>query len=582
MEPLLFIVIGIATIVAVASFAPKIGVATPLILVVVGIGFSYVPGVPEIEVGPEVILAGLLPPLLYSAAITVPVMDFRRNLGSISALSVGLVVVSTVVTGLIIYSLFPALNLAGALALGAVISPPDVVAATAIGRRLGLPPRLLTILEGEGLVNDATALVILRSAIAAGVVTASGADFDGWLAVGDFAFAVIAAIVVGLVVGIATVWVRSRLSSPVLDTVVSFGVPFFAFLPAQEIGASGVIAVVVAGLYSGHHGVRAFTPQARIAEQLNWRTIQFVVENGVFLLIGLEIRALIADVQADDLSAMSAIWIGLLCAAVLAVVRFAFIAPLVVALRRANARAEKSHMRWGDRMRHFVGITVANEHQQRRVDRVKQSFERRTNDIAQLRAEGLGWRGGVVLSWAGMRGVVTLAAAQTLPVDTPYRPQLVLIAFTVAISTLLVQGSTLPLVIRLTRIRDSDVAAGRRELATLLDELGAAGIAELETTSLDLPDDELVDEAVIDRVRHDTLINATSAWERADEERDGLARSPHGQYRALRLRVLRAERTALLEARSLGGYSSRTLRIAQSMLDLEETRLVQIDNQGSA
>ncbi|MFT4285607.1 MAG: cation:proton antiporter, partial [Protaetiibacter sp.] len=205
----------------------------------------------------------------------------------------------------------------------------------------------------------------------------------------------------------------------------------------------------------------------------------------------------------------------------------------------------------------------------------------RRNDLAQLQAEGLGWRGGVVLGWAGMRGVVTLAAAQSLPRNTPYYEQLVLIAFTVAIATLLVQGGTLPWIIRWTGIRGSDRVADRRELAALLEEMSIAGVAVLDRDEVEVEGVE-VDADVVQRVRDDTLLAAQSAWERAEhaDQEDGLANSPHQQYRSLRREVLAAERAVLLDARSRGAYPSRILQRAQSLLDLEEARLQQIDTGG--
>ncbi len=161
-----YAVLGVAVIVAVAAFSKRLGIAAPIILVIIGVGLSYLPGVPSIEVPDELVLDGVLPPLLYAAAISVPITDFRRNLAPIASLSVVLVIVTAFVSGFLLYELLPDLNLGAAIAVGAIISPPDAVAATSIGRRLGLPPRLLTLLEGEGLVNDATALVLLRSALA--------------------------------------------------------------------------------------------------------------------------------------------------------------------------------------------------------------------------------------------------------------------------------------------------------------------------------------------------------------------------------------------------------------------------------
>ena len=193
-------------IVAAGAFSKKLGVAAPLLLILIGFGFSYIPGAPN-YVPHELILMGLLPPILYSAAINVPIVDFRRNFRTISALSVALVVGTAFATGTVLYFLFPALDYPAAIAIGAVISPTDAVAATALGKRLGLPPRLVSILEGESLVNDATALVMLRSAIAA-----IGATVTFWEVAGDFIFAVTVAIAIGLVVGFVTVFVRSKLA----------------------------------------------------------------------------------------------------------------------------------------------------------------------------------------------------------------------------------------------------------------------------------------------------------------------------------------------------------------------------------
>lgn len=569
---------GIVLIVAAAAFSSKLGVAAPLLLVIVGIGYSFIPGVPVIEVEPELILVGVLPLLLYAAAIQLPVVDFRRNFGSISALSVLLVVGSALLTGFVLFTILPDLDLATAIALGAVISPTDVVAATSIGKRLGLPPRLLAILEGEGLVNDATALVMLRTAIAAAALTASG-TFNVWGTIADFGYAVAVAAVLGLVVGVVAVFVRRRLNQPILDTAISFAVPFIAYLPAEELGASGVIAVVVAGIYSGHQSAR-LSPQSRVAERLNWRTLQFVLENGVFLLMGAQLAGIVAEIEEGDIAWHFAVLLGVLAAVILMALRFLFVWPLIFFVRRGerrNADRAAAHEAAVDRVKAFD--TQGSPRAEKRVRMFLRRSEQYRNDVAALRADGLGWRGGIVLGWAGMRGVVTLAAAQSLPKDTPYYEQLVLIAFTVAIVTLLVQGGTLPLVIRLTGIRGSDRAADRRELATLLDEMQEAGLAVLEQPLL--PDDLEADPEVVERVRQDTSLAAAVAWERADHaDDDTLADSPHQQYRELRRQVLDAERATLLEARSRGAYPSRILQRAQTLLDLEEARLSQADSGG--
>ncbi|AYF98623.1 cation:proton antiporter [Protaetiibacter intestinalis] len=581
MEYALVAIGGIIAIVAAAAWGQRLGVAAPLILVVIGVGYSLIPGVPPIDVEPDIILLGVLPPLLYAAAITVPFVDFRRDFAAISVLSVVLVVASALATGFVLFMILPNLNLAAAIALGAVISPTDVVAATSIAKRVGLPARLVSILEGEGLVNDATALVLLRTAIAATAATASGADVVAWNAIGQFFYAVLVAIGIGLVVGVMAVFVRRRLDNPMLDTAISFAVPFIAFIPAEELHGSGVISVVVAGLYSGHQSARAFTAQSRISERFNWRTVQFVLENGVFLLMGAQISTIIADVHADDLSVDHAVMLGLLMTAMLIVIRYAFVWPLVFVMRAREQRIDEQQTMLQRALERVQGMTGMGARYERRRAGVERRIDRRRNDLAQLRAEGLGWRGGIVLGWAGMRGVVTLAAAQSLPRSTPYYEQLVLIAFTVAITTLLVQGGTLPYLIRITGIRGSDRAADRRELATLLDEMSRAALEVLdrdEVTIVGIP----VDRTIVERVREDTLLAGQAAWERAEQadKVDGLVDSPHQQYRLLRREVLAAERDVLLEATSRGAYPSRILRRAQALLDLEEARLQQIDTGG--
>lgn len=562
-------VAGIATLVAVTLLARRIRVATPLVLVLVGVGVSFLPGVPPVEVPPELILAGVLPPLLYGAAVTVPLVDFRRNLRTIVSLSVVLVLVSAGGIGLLIYALFPDLSFAGALALGAVVSPPDAVAATSIARRLGLPPRLVTVLEGEGLVNDATALVLLRTSIAA-----VGATIDLWQAAGGFLLSAVGALAVGIAVGALTTEIRRRLDDPVLDTAISFAVPFVAFIPAEEVGASGVLAVVAAGIWSGHRSASTLSAQSRINERLNWRTALFVLENGVFLVMGLELRDILDEVHEADLGVGRAVLYGILTLTVLTLIRFAFLVPLLLGLRRHEQRAADRARRvghWLERLRRARG----DDRPSRRERRAARILQRRRADIEALRSQGLGWRGGLVLGWAGMRGVVTLAAAQSLPSGTPYRAQLVLIAFTVAIASLLVNGGTLPAVIRLSGIRGSDEVEDERDLAELVSELADAGIRALDEGARGLPDGQEVDPEVVERVRRDTALRAEWASERAEAMAadDDAPLTPRATYLLLRRHVLDAERQALLEARGSGTRPSRVLARAQRMLDHEEARL---------
>ncbi|TFC13156.1 sodium:proton antiporter [Cryobacterium algoritolerans] len=552
-------VLGILTLVGAAVVGPRLGVAAPLVLVLAGVAGSLIPGVPAVVIPPEFILTAVLPPLLYAGAVNIPVVDFRRNAKAITGLSVLLVMASAFIIGLLFHWLLPALSLPAAVALGAVVSPPDAVAATSIGRRLGLPPRLVTLLHGESLVNDASALVLLRSAVAA---TAGSVAFIN--VIGDFAYAVIAAILIGLVVGQVTVWLRSHLGDVVLNTTISFAVPFLAFIPANEIKASGVLAVVVAGVVTGHKSARLFSAQDRINQRLNWRTAQFVLENGVFLVMGFGLKGLVDQVKDDHFSVSQAIGLGLLATLVLAAVRIAFVIPLLALLRRDESRAREkgpavSLARWWHR--------PATDGRVTRKDHL--TVRRKRADFAFVTTEGLDWRGGAVLAWSGMRGVVTVAAAHSLPAVTPYRAQLLLIAFTVAIASLLVQGGTLPLLIRTLGITGHDQAADREELSTLVAEMTGVGLAVLDNPAVAQDDGRRFDPEVVERVRSARSLRAESLSESPDENAAG----PQEQYRALRLRVLQAERAALLEARSTGSYSSRVVERAQHLLDSEEFRL---------
>jgi NhaP-type Na+/H+ or K+/H+ antiporter len=300
------LVVLVATVIAVTAVCKRYDLSSPLVLIVVGIVASYVPFVPEVTLRPVVVLVGLLPPLLYSASLNTSLVDFNANRRPILLLSVGLVVATTLGVGVIAHWLVPDLSWGLSFAIGAVVAPPDAVAATAIGRRIGLPRRIVTILEGESLLNDATALVALRTALASTVAYQILAR--------DFVIAAGGGVLVGLVVFVVVGKVRRRLTDPLLDSGLSFITPFAAYVAAEEIHASGVIAVVVAGLLLGHKAPILQTAQSRIQEQMNWNTIAFLLEGGVFLLIGLQARSIITNVGGEDVTLMRVV---VVCAAVL-------------------------------------------------------------------------------------------------------------------------------------------------------------------------------------------------------------------------------------------------------------------------
>ncbi|NUR69684.1 MAG: sodium:proton antiporter [Hamadaea sp.] len=561
MELTLVAVAGIVSIVVVAAFSRQIGVAAPLSQVVVGTALGFLPGVPHVVIEPELVLAGVLPPLLYAAAVRMPAHDFRRDFKSIAGLAVVLVVLTTVGAGFLFNAMLPGLGLAYAFALGAIISPTDAVAATSVGRRLGLPSRLLTILEGEGLVNDASSLVLLGSAISA---TTAAVSF--WAIGLDFLYAVAAATVVGILIGQLNVRVRAGLKDSVLNTAISFVLPFVAYIPAEAIHASGVLAVVVTGVVTGHQSPRYVRAADRVTEAINWSTVSFLLESGLFLLMGLQLKTVLDGAHASGPSVATTIGIGLLAALLAIAARMLYVVPLVASQRRDASRAEAARPRVEAvqaRLDEMIQNDELSEGQKRRFT---VRFTQRKSDLRFKVAESFGWRGGVVLAWSGMRGAVTVAAAQTLPSGTPYRPQLQLIAFVVAITTLLLQGLTLPWVIRTTKVPGDDPAADRAEFGDLLTRLSSAALEHVDDPDLRMPDGTAYSPEILDRAREELSVRQTRP---AAANLVGLRE----QYVQLRTEILRAERQELLEARTLGAYSSRVLNRAQEAIDTEEARV---------
>lgn len=549
----LIAVVGVISVVVLAVFAERLGLAAPLLLVVVGAALGFAPGLPDLQVAPDLILAGVLPPLLYSAAVNMPATDFRRNFGVISSLAVVLVVVTTLGAGWLLHALIPGLSWPAAFAVGAVISPTDAVAATSVGRRLGLPSRLLTVLEGEGLVNDASALVLLRAAIAA-----MAAAVSVWDIALQFAFSVVVAVLVGAAVGLINVRVRARLNDPVLNTAISFVIPFVAYWPAEHFEASGVLAVVVAGVVTGHQGPRYLSARDRLTERTNWRTLAFLLESGIFLFMGLALKPLIDEVG----TVWDTVLLGLALSALVIVIRIVFTAPMMAMVRRDERRAAESQPRI-DRMQSKLDSGGYDERlRPRQKERLQHRLTQVNADVQWKLSQGLGWRGGVVLAWSGMRGAITVAAAQTLPDDTPYRPQLILIAFVVAATTLLLQGATLPAVIRTAKVPGDDPVELRQEYDRLLDQLGRSGQEVLDEA------EPGTDPVVMGRARQDSALRDIAAAPEGTDVDAG-----REAYRRLRLRVLAAQRRTLLADRAVGTYRAAVLDRAQLLLDSAEISL---------
>ncbi len=522
------IVALVAVVAGGAALARRIGLSAPLLLVVIGVAASYLPFVPRVELEPEVVLIGFLPPLLYSAAIKTSLVDFTKHRRSIGLLSVGLVAFTAVGVGLVAWWLlnivadsqgYEPLPLWAAFAIGAVIAPPDAVAATAIAKRVGLPRRVVTILEGESLVNDATALVILRTAIGAALVVPTV------LHVGlDFLRAAGGGVVIGLVVAIVLAKIRKRFTDPVLDTTLSLTAPFIAYVAAENhyVHASGVLAVVVTGLILGHKAPIIQSAKSRISERTNWRTFQFLLENTVFLLIGLQTRWILDDLAESPLPA----W--LIAASTVAV----FLATVL--LRPI----------W----------VIPTTYLSRRI-------------LGRSRPGPVSFSALVVVCWAGMRGVVTLAAVFTLPEDTPHREVLVFMALAVTGGTLLLQGSTLPWLVRRLQLPGPDPAEDALQEAAVLQGAHRAAIEKLDEIST--PDDP---GAVLALLRQRGESRALAAWERLGRPETEYE-TPSEAYRRLRMAMLEAERAHILKVRDGGLVADEVLQRAQSVLDIEESLL---------
>src|ERR1043166_870828 len=336
------IVLLLAAVAVLAVIAHKIALPYPIVLVVGGLALSFVPRLPAVNLDPEIVFYFVLPALIYPAALFTSWRDFRRNLRPILLLAIGLVLVTMLAVAWIAHSIVPALPWAAAFALGAIVSPPDAVAATAIIRRLGVPHRIQVILEGESLVNDATALVALQFAIAA-LVTGS---FSPAHAAGRFVWAAVGGIGIGLLVGVAMRWVQSHLDNPPIQITFSLLTPFIAYLPAEQVHASGVLATVAVGIFLGWHSPLMITARTRLQAYAFWETITFLLNGFVFVVIGLQLPRILHAWNHESLTGLFTSTI-VICATVI-LVRFALViaAAYLSRLLRSERQVRDSTTSW--------------------------------------------------------------------------------------------------------------------------------------------------------------------------------------------------------------------------------------------
>ncbi len=448
---LILVVVGA---IVVTAMAHRRGLEPALIIVVIGIVLSFLPGFEAPELDSHILLSVVLPPLLYSAALDFSFPTFLRNIRPILGLGVGLVVVTAfTVAAVSSWLILVPLTFAGALVLGAIVAPPDAVTAVAVGRKLGLPKRVMAILTGESLINDAAALTLFTIAVAQ--ITGRETFLENPFLL--FGYSAIVGPLVGGVLGYVTLWIRRRLANPGLETVQGLVVPFAAFIVAEQLHASGVLAVVVAGFVVGN-GTLDAGYQTRLQERYVWNSVDVLLEAFVFAYIGLHLRFVLEDLREAHESLTEVAVASLIVLIIVLVIR-----PLsVFAIFGRNKLSRHVETKFS------VPVPMAG-------GRGALGTRRRSKPPGRWRSRidrrALSWRENVVVSWTGMRGVVTLAAAAAIPATTssgepfPERATIQAIAFVVSVGTLLIQGWTLPLLIRrlhLSRFSD-DHAADREE-----------------------------------------------------------------------------------------------------------------------
>lgn len=547
---LILVVVGAIVVTAIAH---RRGLEPALVLVVVGFVVSFAPDFNGVELESEVLLSVVLPPLLYSAALSFSFPTFLRNIRPILGLGVGLVVITTFAVAGLASWLVPSLTFGTALILGAVVAPPDAVTAVAVGRRLGLPKKVMAILTGESLVNDAAALSLFSIAVAQ--VAGSRAFIENPVLL--FGYSALLGPLVGAALGFVTLWIRRRLANPGLETIQGLVVPFAAFICAEHLHASGVLAVVVAGFVVGHGSLDAGY-QTRLQERYVWNSVDVMLEAFVFAYIGLQLRFVLEDLnEAHESLAEVAVASGVVLLVVL-LIRPACVFVMFgrgVLSRKVESRLSVPKPQQGGRG--ALGVRRRNG-----ARRLSVPVDRRA----------LTWQENVVVSWTGMRGVVTLAAASGIPLMTvegeafPERATIQAIAFVVSVGTLLLQGWTLPALIRwlqpsFEEDRRSDETETRKA-----EQVVRTAADEVLNRFADAPPPGL-DDATLTNIQQTIARHAQDADEMPDPE----SHTPRAEvFSKLYRDVLCAQRNALIAQRDAGRIEDEAVRAMLERLDLQE------------
>jgi monovalent cation/hydrogen antiporter len=523
-EPELLLLVLMVAVGGLSVLAGVVRVPYPIVLVLGGLVLGFVPGVPPAELPPELVLVLFLPPLLYQAAFFSSPRDLRADARAITVLAVGLVLATMSAVAVTAHALVPGLPWAAAFALGAIVSPTDPLAATAIARRLGVPRRLVTVLEGESLVNDASALVAYRLAVAA-VVAGS---FSLWEAGLRFVVGGVGGVAIGLVVGWLIAEARRRIEDPVTEIVLSVVTGYAAYLPADRLGLSGVLAAVTAGLYVGWRAPELASPSTRLLGFSFWEVLVYLLNAVLFVLVGLQLHPILTGVSGRS----AAVLVG----------QAALVSAVVIATRLV----------WGFTVPYLV-----------------RALDRRP---AQ-RARRVGARERLVGGWSGMRGAVSLAAALALPLETsagqgfPQRNLIIFMTFGVILATLVGQGLTLPWLIRRLELHRDDGEA-QEELRGRLRAADAA-LVRLE----ELASEEWTRDDTVERMRGLYQFRRRRLKARGGYLDDDGAEDRSLAYQRLVRELLEAQRREIVLLRNQGEISNEVMHRIERDLDLEDARL---------
>jgi monovalent cation/hydrogen antiporter len=550
---LLFVLAAVAVVVVVRWVADRVGLPAAALLPIVGIAYALLPG-PNVTLDPDIILTFVLPPLLYSAALDSSLLAIRRNLRTVVSLSVVLVLLNALVIGFGFAWFVAGATLAAGIAVGAAVAPPDPVAALAVGRRVGLPPKLLTLIQGEGLLNDATALTILSVAVAA----ATGDGFSVPSAFGQFLIAAVGGVAVGVLVAFAVRLLALPFSrDPLMANAVSLATPFAAYLLAERIHVSGVLAVVIAGLIVGHQRPRSASGASRLQTSAVWRLVDFLLEGFVFLLIGQQLPAVVRGLAKYDASTV-------VIAVAITVGTVLLLRPLWLVLTQSLPRS----------LHTWLGSEGADRNG-------TDGDETAPDPPRDRRSQRLNGREVLVLSWSGTRGVISLAAIFTIPLVTdsgapfPDRDLLLFCTFVVVLVTLVGQGLTFAPIARALGLRanETDQARQRNEARSAS---VAAALATLDELEAQEHDDIHTD--VIDTMRQQLGARLARYQGRLDllRETESSDLPVSARYEAalhVRRVAIDAQREELLRWRDAGRLPDDGLRVLERELDHEERLL---------